>query len=151
MPSAGYRILGGVVPGGSGVTLLARILGQTGKPVTQASLSTIGYAVTDLIAATQTTGSFSISTTIFDNLVQNDPRWTFDNQYTPGASGLWGYNFAGSLASTSFPLATASAVPLGYPVQPAPPRPYQIDVTWTPVTGAAFKQSFAVTVLPTYG
>ncbi len=151
-PPPGYRVIGGIVPAGSGVTLLARVIGQLGQPITPATLTSISYAVTDLVAGTvTTTGTFSVSGTVFGSLVQNDPRWPFDSVEQPSQSGLSGYNFLATLASTTFALATPSAVPLGYPGQPPAARLYQVDVTFVPVAGNSFKQGFRAQVVPSYG
>ncbi len=141
-----------VIPGGSSPTLLARVLGGMGTPITRASIAAIAWTVTDLQAgAIVGTGAF-LTSTIMNGLVQNDPRWTLDGAYSPGPDGLWGYNWlAGPLAASFFPLAAPLPTPPGFP--PAvTPRPYQIDVVFTPLAGGAFRlPPFLATVTPAYG
>lgn len=125
----------GSVVAGSGVTLLARLRGQGGQHVTQASLSSIGYTVSDLQAgAIIATGTFTVSSTIFDSLQQFDPRWTMDSQAAPGADGSWGYNFLAGLPASALPQTTLTSAALYLP----PPR-VQVDVLFTPLTGEVFR------------
>jgi len=94
--------------------ILLRVVGQDGEEITQASLSTITYAVTDLaddseiVAAT----AVAISSTVYDTL-QTDARWSADDD---------GYNFAHALGPTTFPR----------------PGRYRVEYIFTPVIGFAF-------------
>jgi hypothetical protein len=111
----------------SGLTLLARVLGAAGAPVTQASLTSIAYAVQDVTTGVQIgTGALTIGTVIFDTL-QTDAVWVKD---------AVGYNFKATLASTLF----ANGGDL-----------YQIDVKFVPVSGQQFKQSWRVYLQKVYG
>ena len=140
-------ILTGTVHAGSGVCLMARLRGLDGNLVTQASLSSITYAIRDLTdAVTDSTGSLTISSVIFDSLQQNDLRWRKDSQSRPGPDGQHGYNFRTVMGATlfgEFTVATASP----YRVSPST---FQIDVKFTPTSGQAFVQSWQITPLPTY-
>lgn len=111
----------------SGLTLLARILGAAGAPVTQLSLASIAYAVQDVTTGVQIgTGTLTIGTVIFDTL-QTDAVWTKD---------AVGYNFKATLASTLFANGGDT---------------YQIDVKFVPVTGQQFKQSWRFFLQKVYG
>lgn len=111
----------------SGVTLLARILGNAGTPVTQLSLSSIAYTVTDLTTNTAIgSGTLTVSQVIFDTL-QTDAVWTKD---------AVGYNFKAQLASTLFANGGDT---------------YQVDVAFTPVSGQPFRQSWQFLVQKVYG
>ena len=80
----------------SSVSLMFRVLGADAANITQASLSSITYAVYDLDATTPTssvtTGTLTISDVVFDAL-QTDARWTVDDL---------GYNFRDDIAATVF-------------------------------------------------
>lgn len=132
----------------SGVTLLARILGNAGQPVTQASLSAIAYTVTDLTAGSNAgSGTFTIADAVFDSL-QTDPRWQEDSAASPGPDGLTGYNFLATLPGSLFPLIIPAA-PTPYAPAPAP-HSYQADVAFTPTSGEAFRVVWQFPVLPVY-
>jgi len=134
-------VTGQAVVNRSGVTLLARIVGNGGMPITQASLSTIQYALTDFGSGSPTPGSpgpanpapttgalasLTISSVVFDSLQQNDPRWTKDSAANLGSDGAWGYNFLATLAATLFTTANRQ----------------QCVVVFTPVTGQPFRCLF---------
>lgn len=140
-----------VVPGLTGVSLLARVLGQDGRPITRASLSTIGWTATDLTAgAAIATGTFTVASSVYDALQQTDPRWSKDSATSPGPDGLWGWNFLASLSATLLGAATPQQVPAGWPT-PVGPRPVQVDVGFTPVSGARFTASWRLEIQPAYG
>lgn len=135
----GVGLVTGVAAGKSGVALLARVLGNAGAPITQASLASIAWTLTDLTAgAAVAAGTFVVATSVFDSL-QIDPRWTVD---------ALGYNFLGTLAASNFPAALPAA---GAPGQAAPPRRYQADVAFTPAAGEPFRVIFAWSALSVYG
>ena len=95
----------GVVVDASGVALFARVLGADGVPITQADIQSIAYTVTDLtLGTTLGTGTLPVASTVFNNLVQTDPRWTVDSALRLGPDGAYGYNFQSTLASTLFPV-----------------------------------------------
>ncbi len=140
------------VPGLTGVTLLSRLVGQNGRSVTQASLSTIAWTATDLTAgAVVSTGSFVVATSIFDSLQQNDPRWVKDSKTAPGPDGQYGYNFLGGpLAYNLLAAATPVQVPAGWP-EGAAVRPVRVDVAFSPVGGVRFTVSWVLKIQPAYG
>ena len=131
----GVGVITGVTVARSGVSLLARVLGNAGAPITQASLSGIAWALTDLTAGVAVaSGTFTVSGTVFDSL-QLDPRWTVD--------GI-GYNFLGVLAATNFPAAA--------PGLPTPTgHRFQADVRFSPVAGEGFVIPYQFVALPEYG
>lgn len=131
----------------SGVTLLARIRGNGGNLITQASLSSITYAIRDLTdAETDSTGSFTISDVIFDDLQQDDQLWHQDTAIRPGPDESYGYNFKATLSAGSFDdhdVATTS------PYEVTRHR-FQVDVKFTPTSGQPFVQSWEITSIPVY-
>lgn len=139
-------ITGGQLSAKSGLTLLARILGNNGEPITRASLSAIAYTVKDRTNdAAVSTDSLTISTVVFDDLQQNDPRWTKDNENAPGPDGRWGYNFLATLPASAFPgLDDDDAEDTTEPL-------YQIDVKFTPASGEVFYQIWQFRPARVYG
>ena len=134
------------VAAGSGVTVLARLRGQTGALVTRASLSSITYTVSDLRAgAVVGTGSLTPSAAVFDDL-QTDARWTQDSEARPGPDGAWGYNFAGTLPASLFPATTLTAA-----AARAAPGRVQVDVVFTPTTGQPFRVVWSWTPVRVWG
>ena len=84
-----------------GATCLARVLGNDGAAITQASVSTITCAVYDLDSAAPSVAIISptvtVGSAVFDTLQganNADGRWSVD---------LIGYNFLFALPATSFP------------------------------------------------
>jgi hypothetical protein len=141
-------IITGVVAAQSGVTLLLRLRGRTGQLVTQASLASIAYAVTNLTTgAAAGSGSLAVASVIFDSL-QLDARWAKDSAAFPGPDGSAGYNFAAELPAALFAV-SAPAVPTPYTI--ATPQRYQIDVVFTPATGQPWRQIFQITAQGVYG
>lgn len=134
-------ITGQAIPMRSGVTLLARISGNAGVPITQATLASIQYALTDLgspAGVNPVTGpltALSIAGTVFDQLQQSDPRWTRDSAQAPGPDGNWGYNWATVLPAALF---TSSS------------NRMHVDVVFTPVIGEPWRVSFEWNPLTTY-
>ena len=108
---------------GSGPWLLARVVGQAGSAVTQASLSSITCKVFDLQGAAPGTAvsepTVTISSAVFDSL-QTDARWTED---------ATGYNFAHQVAS--------SVVADGG-------HAYRVEYKFTPASGQTFYVVFEV-------
>ena len=119
---------------------MARIRGAGGSLLTQASLSTITYSVSNLTSGTTgTSTSLTISSVVFDSLQQNDPRWVFDSAGEPGADGGYGYNFLATIPATSFPVSVLSSTAS----DPVPDSVlYQVDVVFTPVSGQPFRVPF---------
>lgn len=127
--------ISGQVAAGSGVTVLARLRGNDGGLVTQASLTSIAYSVANLTSGSVLgTGSFTVSDSVYDSLQQGDARWTQDSESRPGPDGSHGYNFAATIPASLFPATTLTAVA----AQSAPPR-IQVDVTFTPTSGQPFR------------
>ena len=138
----GAVITGQAIPTRHGVTLLARIAGNAGVPITQSTLSKIQYALTDLgspIGVGVKTGALTtltITSVVFDSLQQSDPRWTRDSVGSPGPDGLWGYNFLATLPASLFANTNMNR--------------QHIDVKFTPVTGEVFYGQWEWSPLPTY-
>jgi hypothetical protein len=128
-----------VATGLSGVTLLARITGTPGVPITQATLTGVAWTLTNLTTGVvAATGTFVVGASVYDSLQQADGRWTADSLAAPSTvDGLAGYNFLGTLAAALF----AAAVPVAGVVAP-PPTWFQADVAFTPVSGQPFRQSW---------
>ena len=98
----------------SGVFLAARILGNDGAYLTQATTSSITYLVHDITAGADiTSGSLTVSSVIFDAL-QTDDRWTEDTT---------GYNFGYAAAASSFA---------------TPDHTYRVEFKFTPTSGQVF-------------
>lgn len=124
----------------SGVTLLARLRGQDGAYVTQASISSISYGVRDLTAgSTTSSGTFTVSTSIFDSL-QIDDRWTKDRT---------GYNFRATISAGAFDAFDVGTVD-DVPEFRVDAHSYRVSVRFTPVTGAAFVVPYQFTPVPTW-
>lgn len=144
-----YRTtLSGPVTGGSGVLLLARVLaGVAGGGfdlLNQGSVTSLAYTVTNLTTGLAVgSGTLVVSASVFNSLQQTDPRWTQDSAQNPGPDGLWGYNFATTLAASLFPPASPA-------VGVAATR-YQADVAFTMVSGQPFRVSWQWNSFPVYG
>ena len=133
-------ILTGTGPGGSGIAVLARVEGNDGQLITQATISSVAWTLTDLTTgAIVSTGTWTVSTTVFQALQQQsaDPRWTLDTPTHPGPDGLSGYNLLGIVPASAFQLGTPAVTPPGYP--PQAPHQYQVDVLLTPASGQPFR------------
>lgn len=108
----------------AGVTFLARIKGNDGSNITQASLSSIAYTVTDMAdASTVISGTLTISAVVFDAL-QTGARWTVDST---------GYNFLWAAPAT---------------LAPTGGRKYRVELLFTPASGAVFVLPFEVDCIP---
>jgi hypothetical protein len=108
----------------SGATLMARIRGNNGLPLTQASVASIALTVTDTTTGIATfAGPLAVAASVFNSLQQSDPRWTRDSADYPGADGSWGYNFSCVVPAAALPNAVR----------------YQTDVVITPVAGEPFR------------
>lgn len=94
-----------------------------------------GVAWLDLGPTSAAAGSLTVASVVFNTLVQNDPRWDIDSQYSPGADNQWGYNFLFTLPASAL----------------AKPDKYQLDVRFVPVSGEPFTVPFALTALQVYG
>jgi hypothetical protein len=147
----------GLLVGASGCSLFARILGSLAVPITQASIISIAYTVTDLTSGFQLATELPLPTScVLNNLVQNDPLWTQDSMAQPGADGAWGYNVLINLPASSLPGLGPNPIDVPVPTAWAGPMPLpdaiQIDVFFTAVGGATFRIPWVVNnVVPVYG
>lgn len=141
MPRAPYAMITGqAVPGNAGVALMARLRNASGLLVTQASLASIAYAVTDLTQPPTiiASGVFAVVSSIFDSLQVNDPSWTKDSAANLGQDGACGYNAKMLLPSTAIPVANS-----GHRIQ--------VDTTFTPISGQPSRVIFSFQTLTVYG
>lgn len=122
MPDA--RPIRGSVWEDSGCSLMARVLGVDGANITQASISSITYAVhnADTGAEVVASTSLTVASVVFDTL-QTDSRWHVDST---------GYNFRMDAPAASFPTGNTR---------------YHVEVKFTPATGAVFHVVFEVAAL----
>lgn len=111
---------------GSGPILLARIVGNAGTAITQATVTSIACKVFDLDGTAPDTAvaepSVAVASTVYDSLQTSDPRWTED---------VTGYNFLHQVA--------ASVI--------TEPHRYRIEYKFTPSTGQPFYAVFEVTAV----
>ncbi len=115
----------------SGVTLMARVVGAGGTPITQASIGSISYAVQDVTEGTRVaSGSISVAGTVYDSL-------------QPWAEDANGYNFAWTTPASSTAYTPAN-VPFIQPHQ------FQVDVQFTPVSGEPFIVPFVLWAHPVW-
>lgn len=108
----------------TGPALMARVYGNAGTAITQASLSTIVlhvYNKADIGTPIASSVSVTIASTVFDTL-QTDARWTEDST---------GYNFRYDCPVTYLPS----------------PGRYIYEFVFTPSSGAAFIKVFEGEVL----
>ena len=123
------KVAKGTVFEDGGATFLARVRGNSGAAITQASLSTITCKVFDLDVAPDTSilaPSVVIASTVFDTMQGasfSDARWTAD---------ATGYNFLHEMPATAFPDGQ---------------RRYRVEYKFTPVSGAVFWLVFEVLAL----
>lgn len=108
--------------------LMARIVGNDGSYITQATISTITYKVIDTSDGTVvvSNGSMTVASVVFDTM-QSDSRWELDDV---------GYNFRAEIAGASFPSSG---------------RVYRVEVLFTPSSGSAFIVVFDLTSVLIYG
>lgn len=101
---------------GESPALMARVLGNAGTAITQASLTAINlyvYRTSDLTTDLASGASLTIASVVYDTLQTADPRWTEDST---------GYNFLYLLPTTY----TGVACRL------------RVEIKFTPSSGAAF-------------
>jgi hypothetical protein len=113
-------------------------------PITQADISSISYTVQDLAMQTQLgTGTFVVSSSVYNSLQQNDARWTVDSQYAPNPQDRrWGYNFAAVVPAADMAIGAVQTVDFQNTVLP---HKVQITVLFTPTAGEVFRQVWQVT------
>lgn len=131
-------IVTGVGALGSGHTLMARILGNAGTPITQATLSGITYTIRDLTAQTTVASAqaLTVSSVVYDSLQQEDPRWDLDAA---------GYNFLAVIPASWF-----TDYDVDEDTGVVTSHRYQVDVEFTPVSGQPFVQSFQFQAVANY-
>lgn len=111
-----------VIYKGSGVQILARIVGNDGNFIQQSDFGTITFAVIDRDGDRTTptdSGSLTVANVVFDTL-QNDGRWTEDEI---------GYNFLTEMVASAFPEGG---------------RVYNVEVLFTPSAGEPYFQVWQV-------
>ena len=112
-------------PAGSG--FLARVVGQSGSNVTQASLTSVTYSVYNLETDTYVLGgTLDISNSIYDTLKTAQNTTGFSNLWTRDATG---YNFRANISKSAFPDGE---------------RAYLVRFLFDPVTGEDFPLVFRV-------
>lgn len=97
----------------TGLIVMARIVGNAGTAITQASLTSIKMDVYDITdedapAAIGSQDTLTINSVVFDTLQDSDVRWTRDDE---------GYNFLHTVAATRF--ASAGPVRIEFMFDPA--------------------------------
>jgi len=96
----------------TGLFLMARVLGNNGTAITQASISSIRLTSFQMPGGEQAyTAPLTVSTVVFNTLQTSDPRWTDDTT---------GYNFAATVPAAAFPVGDVS---------------YRVEAVLTPVSG----------------
>ncbi len=110
----------------SGATVAGLVQGNAGTAITQATLTSISYAVYRVdspgIEVTTGTGTLTISAVVFDTPQLLDPRY--------GLAG--GYNFLTTLPASCFQVAGAV---------------HRVEVVFTPVVGEVFLQIWQAATL----
>ena len=110
---AGVIVYGNAVRGAS-FPVLARVTGMNNQPITQASVASIAYKVTDSQSGqVLSTGSLSVASTVYNQLQQGN-GWSESAAVDVSINdGLTGWNFLwvvpGSLTSPPGSLLTAQA------------------------------------------
>ena len=148
-------LITGTVVARSGVTCMARVLGNAGTPITRASLSTITYTVTDRSNGTVGTAtSVTISSAVYDSLQTSDPRWNMvvgESALNLGADGQYGFNFLFVVPAINFPITVPDATPdPPAKVVQTPPFSYRVDFVFTPASGQQFIVPFEFTPVQTF-
>jgi hypothetical protein len=122
------------VVGSSGVTLMARLVGQDGALIDTTDLASVSIVVTDLtqVAAGQS-GAVSTytpdPTTVTFDVLQTGLPWDRDSVVHLGPDGLCGYNFLFLVPASSFA---------------AGGHKYQIDCNLVPFGAEPFVISYSV-------
>lgn len=111
-----------------GATCMARVVGNNGANITQATINAATFKVFDLseLPGKQTgTGTLTVADVVFDTL-QTDARWTVDST---------GYNFRHTVPASAFPLGG---------------RKYRVEYLFDPTSGEDFFVAFDITVTEVY-
>lgn len=124
------KVFQSVVFEDGGATFLARVYGNSGSAITQASLSSITCKVFDLDSTTPDTAiltpTVTIASVVYDTL-QTGGLWVDDNG---DALDSVGYNFAHAMPATAFPTGG---------------HRYRIEYKLTPASGEVFWIVFEAT------
>ena len=144
-------VITGICFSHSGVTIMGRVLGNNGEPIVQADVNTIIYSVRDLTdgQTDSTLNSLTVSAVVFNDLQQSDPHWTADSRYKPGRDYRHGYNFATTLPATAFTDFDVGVeeAEVAFAVTR---HTFQVTVEFTPASGAAFRQAWQFSPIPTW-
>lgn len=106
----------------TGLVVMARVLGQDGEAITQATIDTIAMTSMDLDDySSVATASLTVSAVVFDTLQTADDRWTADQR---------GYNFLYAIPATAIP---------------SPGKTYRVGLLFTPSSGQPFALAVDVT------
>ena len=118
----------GLVWQSSGATFLARISGNLGTPITQATIGSIPCKVIDLapLPTVVVLSPVVPVSSISDTLIANDPRWLQD---------AIGYNFLYQMPHTAFPKGS---------------NPYLVQFLFMPVTGEPFPVEYRVDAIEVF-
>ena len=116
------------VPERSGCTIMGYIQGHDGAAITKSDVSSIAYTVIDVRrpSVTVESGALTVGTVVYDTL-QTDARWTKDST---------GYNFAWA--------APVTIVPEGG-------KTYQVEIEFTPASGAVYRYMVLLETCEFYG
>lgn len=145
-------VISGRLTGKSPPVLAARIRGANGSLITQASLSSITYRVWNVtLQESVATGTLTISSVVFDELKQTDPRWRQDGPYNPGPDGAYGYNFLAILPAATFDdLFQTDEDRFFIADKHTHEYRVRIDIQFTPTSGQGFVVPFEFAVDPTW-
>ncbi len=125
MPGTLGKITGSIMRK-SGATVAGLVQGNLGTNITQATLTSISYAVYRVdspgIEVLTGSGSLAVSAVVFDSAITTDPRY--------GLAG--GYNFLATLPASCFQVAGAV---------------HRIEVLFVPVVGENFLQIWQAATL----
>jgi len=91
-------VTGPVIPANADVILMGRIKSRSGEYISQSTISTIAWTLTDVSdgpnsGTTVASSTFTVSAVVFNSL-QTDAFWTKDTT---------GYNFRGIITATNIP------------------------------------------------
>lgn len=125
------------IPGRSDVTLLARIAAGANALITQSTLASIGYWLTDLTTGTvlQSNVPLTIASVVF-NALQFDGTWTKDGPANLGPDGRFGYNFKATIPASQFT---------------TPGDRFQLDCEFVTTAGAKFTVSWIFNTVKVFG
>lgn len=110
---------------------MARILGQAGTPITQATIAAIAAQVWDFENRLVSWGpsSLTVASVVFNSLIQQDPRWE------AAGGDAAGYNFLWEIPALALSM---------------PGNRMRADVKFAPVTGEQFVVPFEGQLVPVF-